>query len=518
MKLFKRPGPLAQLTLALVLLTGTLVLMADVLFNALPGRQGERHREHQRVAQMLSLHVASLMSADDGAALRQTLAGLTRQMPEVRSVGIRRADGALVAEVGSHHLQWRTPDGQADLAHQFTQQLASGGRSWGQVEVAFVPDERGALMRWLDEPAVKLLGFVTLAGALSFGLYMRRALQHLDPASVIPDRVQRAFDVMNEGVVVLDSRGRVMLVNTAFKGLHPEADAVRAGQPLSGLPWLGAGLPADVAEHPWNQAIAGKGENKGTINGATLEIGRDIQRPRQLLVNCAPITDPGGTVRGCLATFDDVSALHRANAALQQAMAETQAAREEVERKNTELLRLATRDPLTGCLNRRALYEALAPMWEAAKREGTPLACLMLDIDHFKSINDRFGHGIGDRAIQEVARCVQDSVRTTDLVCRYGGEEFCVIVPGLHREGLLALAERIRSRIQADCGPGVREVHDLEITASVGCEPQGRLAETVQQMIDHADQALYSAKRGGRNRVRAFEAVAAAAADAATPA
>jgi diguanylate cyclase len=110
-----------------------------------------------------------------------------------------------------------------------------------------------------------------------------------------------------------------------------------------------------------------------------------------------------------------------------------------------------------------------------------------------------------------VARCVQDSVRTTDLVCRYGGEEFCVIVPGLHGEGLLALAERIRSRIQTECGPGVREVPDLKITTSVGAEPQGRLATSVQEMIDHADQALYSAKRGGRNRVVAFEAETAAA-------
>jgi diguanylate cyclase (GGDEF)-like protein len=130
----------------------------------------------------------------------------------------------------------------------------------------------------------------------------------------------------------------------------------------------------------------------------------------------------------------------------------------------------------------------------------------MLDIDHFKSVNDTHGHAIGDRVIKEVANVLLDTARNIDLVCRYGGEEFCVVVPGLEPAALRQLGERIRARIEAECGPAVREVPDMKVTTSVGFEPAGAALASVQAMIDHADQALYAAKRGGRNRVVLFEA------------
>lgn len=510
MKLTWRPGPLSQLTLALVLLTSTLLLLADLLFNALPSRQAEVRAGQEQLGKILATQVAAQLSADDPDRLQPMLAGLAGQLPGVRGLAVRRADGTVVARADLPGAVPVVPAaGPATLAARppMTVQLTANGQAWGQLEVLFAPDLRKAWQRWLDEPAVRLVGFVLLAGALCFGLYLRRALQHLDPASVIPDRVQRAFDVMNEGVAVLDARGRVMLVNRAFKALHPEAAAVRAGQPLTGLPWLGNRPATDGEPPPWQRAMS----SKQPVHGSPLEIGLDVGRVRQLVVNCAPIADSGGTVRGCLATFDDITELHRANAALHKAMADTQAAREEVERKNVELQRLATRDPLTGCLNRRALHDALAPLWGRSKIDKTPLSCLMLDIDHFKSINDRFGHGVGDRAIQEVARCLQESVRGTDLVCRYGGEEFCVILPGLQEGDIRAHAERIRQKIEAECGPNLRELAELKVTVSVGCVPDAQQMPSMQTMMDRADEALYVAKRGGRNRVAYPEPADAAA-------
>ncbi len=489
-------SPLMQLTSALVLLTLTLVMMADLFLGAMPAQSELRQREHQRLAQALAVQVSELLRSDDRGTIEATLHGVARRVEGVHSLGVRRADGELVAQSGRHVEFWR---GGAQ-PHQLSIALAANGQRWGAVEVAFEPDTRGTLARWVAEPSVRLLAFMALTCTLAYGLYMRRALQHLDPASVIPDRVQHAFDVMAEGVAVLDVKGRVLLLNRAFRGLHPDAEAVRTGQPLSMLPWLGAGLPADPARHPWNRAMGAR----TNTSGDALEIGRDVGRPRHLVVNCAPITDTGGAVRGCLATFDDLTALHHANAALQLAMAEVSAAKEEVQLKNAELQRLATRDPLTGCLNRRALFETLDPMFAAAAAAGTPLACLVLDIDHFKSVNDTHGHGIGDRVIQEVARKLQDSARATDLVCRYGGEEFCVIVPGLPLAEVQAFAERLRARIEAECGPGVREVLGLRVTASIGCDAASQAAPSAQAMIDRADQALYAAKRGGRNRVALF--------------
>jgi diguanylate cyclase (GGDEF)-like protein len=505
-------SPLVQLTLALVLLTLGLIVAAHMLLGALPSHAETQQRERVRLAQALAVQVAELLRGGEREALQTTLSGVVRRLDGVASVGVRRAaegesEGVpasarlpLLADSGGHAERWRH-GAAADL---FSVPLASAGRKWGTVEVAFAPDTRHLLRRWWDEPLVRLLGFISLAGAFSYGMYMRRALQHLDPASVIPDRVQHAFDAMAEGVAVLDARGRVLLTNRAFRALHPEAPALRTGTPLSSVPWLGAGLPDDPVTHPWHRAMA----TSTNTSGDALELGRDVGRVRHLVINCAPITDAGGAVRGCLATFDDLTELHHANAALQRAMAEATAAKEEVQRKNEEvqrkneeLLRLATRDPLTGCLNRRALFEALEPMFAAARREGRPLGCLVLDIDHFKKVNDTHGHGVGDRVIQEVAKKLLEAARSTDLVCRYGGEEFVVVLPGIPPAQMQAFAERVRSRIQADCGAGVREVPGLLVTASLGCNTMGQAAASVQDMIERADQALYAAKRGGRNRV-----------------
>jgi diguanylate cyclase (GGDEF)-like protein len=234
--------------------------------------------------------------------------------------------------------------------------------------------------------------------------------------------------------------------------------------------------------------------------GTAVEAGDDEDR-RQLVLNAAPISDVGGAVRGCMVTVNDMSALHRANEALREAMGELAASKQEVEQKNLELERLATRDPLTGALNRRAFHAAFEVALREARSAGSALSCMMVDIDHFKSINDSHGHGVGDRVIQEVARKLQESARGTDLVCRWGGEEFCVVVAGLSAAESTEFAERLRMRIERECGAGVREVSGLRVTASFGVEMLSPKVDSAAALIERADQALYSAKHRGRNRV-----------------
>jgi diguanylate cyclase (GGDEF)-like protein len=202
-----------------------------------------------------------------------------------------------------------------------------------------------------------------------------------------------------------------------------------------------------------------------------------------------------------MVTVNDMSTLHQANEALRDAMAALAGAKQEVEQKNLELERLATRDPLTGALNRRAFHTAFDIAWRQAVSAGGYLTCLMVDIDHFKNVNDSYGHGVGDRVIQEVARKLQESVRATDLLCRWGGEEFCVVIGGLNAAASAEFAERLRMRIERECGAGVREVSGLRVTVSVGAEVLSRQIESTAELIENADQALYRAKRSGRNRV-----------------
>jgi diguanylate cyclase (GGDEF)-like protein len=305
---------------------------------------------------------------------------------------------------------------------------------------------------------------------------------------------------------VLDARGRLLLANKGFRALHPRAAEAGTGQALSAQDWLAAGLGSNAATHPWMRAIG----ERAAVSGVTVEIIGADGHAQQLIINAVPVTDAGGRVRGCLATFSDVSQLHRANAALRRAMAELTESREQVQRQNVELKRLATRDPLTGCLNRRAFTESYQTLFDGAQATAMPLSCLVLDIDFFKKVNDTHGHGIGDRVIQEVAKKLTESSRAADLVCRYGGEEFCVVMPGLDARRALEMAERIRRRIERECGPGVREVEGMKVTVSIGVAAMTSVVNTPLELVDLADQALYHAKRDGRNRVELFSATAAA--------
>ncbi|NJD08786.1 MAG: GGDEF domain-containing protein [Methylococcaceae bacterium] len=156
-------------------------------------------------------------------------------------------------------------------------------------------------------------------------------------------------------------------------------------------------------------------------------------------------------------------------------------------------------DPLTGTRNRAALLGCLRREWEMAKRYSQPLSAIMLDVDHFKTINDTYGHSVGDSVLQTVAQIIAGSVRTSDLLFRYGGEEFLVLLAGTGEDAATQLADRIRTTLERRiCLPG--DGLTIRLTASLGvaCLNHGELAET---LVHRADQALYRAKAAGRNRV-----------------
>jgi diguanylate cyclase (GGDEF)-like protein len=170
--------------------------------------------------------------------------------------------------------------------------------------------------------------------------------------------------------------------------------------------------------------------------------------------------------------------------------------------RNAELLdRLraqATIDPLTGCHNRRGFDEILGVEFQRARRYHRPLSLVLLDIDHFKTINDAFGHEVGDHALQRIGRAVRHTFRNTDSACRYGGEEFALIFPETGKDEGFRLAERLRVLIETL--PPNAEV-PRSLTASFGVAAFPDDGADISSMIRAADRALYLAKANGRNRV-----------------
>lgn len=172
------------------------------------------------------------------------------------------------------------------------------------------------------------------------------------------------------------------------------------------------------------------------------------------------------------------------------------------------LVEYAHIDPLTGLANRRALTARLAQEWARARRHGGSLACIMADLDHFKDVNDTHGHYFGDRLLCEIAKVIRTQCRECDLPIRYGGEEFVVLLPDEDAAGAARLAERCRRDIEqltltAAAGP-------LRATASFGVA-DSRCAASGQAVLQAADDALYEAKRDGRNRIAVAKASPAAA-------
>lgn len=175
--------------------------------------------------------------------------------------------------------------------------------------------------------------------------------------------------------------------------------------------------------------------------------------------------------------------------------------------KNRLLSEVSTRDSLTGLYNRWFVLEKIDSEMNRALRHGSPMSLLMLDIDHFKSVNDTWGHPAGDQVLQAIGKLLRESCRVYDVPGRYGGEEFCIVLPETKTGSTHVVAERIRSRLESTALPCGNT--SIRVTASIGIA--GMDLSMANEMlspaglINRADRALYSAKNRGRNRVEMWD-------------
>jgi diguanylate cyclase (GGDEF)-like protein len=165
------------------------------------------------------------------------------------------------------------------------------------------------------------------------------------------------------------------------------------------------------------------------------------------------------------------------------------------------LLRDALTDALTQLPNRRHGLDYLASEWAFARSNGLPMACLLLDIDHFKRINDTWGHAAGDAVLRQLADLLKRASRVEDLVFRHGGEEFAAVLPNAGVRAAAQIAERIRALVEKYSF--IWEQQSIPVTLSIGVANLSSSIKDSQALIDAADAALYEAKRSGRNRVAA---------------
>ncbi|MCR5864989.1 diguanylate cyclase [Aquincola sp. J276] len=494
-----RLGPAERIAIGLAALTSLLVLLLDLLLGVFPPAGEPERMARVRLANTVSTQLAVLVQQPDPAPLlRRAMEQAVAADGELLSMAVRRIDGSLLAATEGH-AHWVPPPGGGSSVTHLMVEVRRQAQPWGQVEMRFAPP--AADWRWLQ-----FMAGMWLAGGLLYALFLRRVLHHLDPGAAVPERVKHAFDTLTEAVMIVDRAGRIVMANRAFDGLHPQAAAAdRLGKPASGLQWLVQAMPAEPHEHAWHRVM----DSREASTGEVLAIPQpDGAPPRRLVLHATPVKDTRGAVRGALVTFDDVTELDRMNTELRAALGALEASRQEIEAKNRELTELATRDPLSGCFNRRALFAAFEPIFARAlaarlhgDASGGGLCVVMADIDHFKSFNDRYGHAVGDLVIKAVARALGTTLRPQDILARYGGEEFCILLPGLDIDEARQVADRLRQQIERHAGKHIEGQGTLRITSSFGVASVAGGAASAQALLEQADAALYAAKKAGRNRV-----------------
>ena len=299
---------------------------------------------------------------------------------------------------------------------------------------------------------------------------------------------QRIFESTPDALLLIDQAGRITLANAQAESLFGYDRRELIGQPVEML------VPSRVAARHVGHRAEFMAEAHSRQMGAAVELFARRKDGSELPVDImlSPMLIDGRHFTLCVAR--DITERKAAEDKLRLQTAELQ-------KLHAELRVLASRDSLTGLLNRRAFHEHAAQMLRTARRRKESAALLMIDLDHFKQINDRFGHAEGDHVLKMVAAALKATARENDIVARLGGEEFVVAVLGANEAESIAAAERLRLGIAAIGNT------KCNITASIGvttCTPHMQKHEVsliLAELLRQADRALYAAKHNGRNQV-----------------
>ncbi|MBB3210264.1 diguanylate cyclase (GGDEF)-like protein/PAS domain S-box-containing protein [Rhodopirellula rubra] len=320
----------------------------------------------------------------------------------------------------------------------------------------------------------------------------------------VPVELGEVLDRFPEGFFIIDGRFHILFANEAICQILGISHGHLEGRSVDSLKWCSS-MPRN---RPWHDALRTARSERTNPQGVPIAVGdeqlmlyeRSDQSRRLLAITVREIT--GLSIPDVMViSVRDATVVETYRAEMEDLLARVRRSREEAHQSNEHLRQLVTQDALTGCNNRRSLDEQADVLWKDSTEDGKPLSCMMFDIDHFKSVNDEYGHATGD----EVLRCVGTSLLHTfenvGQVYRYGGEEFCVMLPDHDLNAARSIGEKVRSTVSHLSVHSATTNEVIQVTVSIGVVDRNAGANSVSEMIDQADKCLYMAKRNGRNCV-----------------
>ena len=314
----------------------------------------------------------------------------------------------------------------------------------------------------------------TITGViLSWGLFNQQLLD------ITPVARNKVLENIGDGVIVLDRHNRIVDANPvtySMFGLDLNFPSTLLGKNIYEI------LP------DWPQW-----DNHSALSPDTkIRMEISIKQVRRIFsVTVSSLFDKSGTFIGLVSIFHDITEQKEINERLRKQL-------DKINHLQNQLRDQALRDPLTNCFNRRYLEETLAHESSRADNNEFMVGLVMLDIDHFKKVNDTYGHAAGDQVLQTIGTLLQQNIRIGDITCRYGGEEFLIIFPGIAIQAAIERTHAICSQIaamQVSAPSGAI----IKVTVSAGIAIYPIHGNSMEKVLEHADQALYSAKHAGRN-------------------
>lgn len=349
-----------------------------------------------------------------------------------------------------------------------------------------------SLLPWAGN-ALKELNFSSYGhldlAPLTFGLsgiifalaFLRTHLMDL-----IPVARSNLIETMQDGVLVLDIQNRIVDINPAMEKFIKDKDSSYLGKNVYEVlqPWMErTDLLADKTEI----------HSEKTVN---------LDSSHYLDVRVTPLYDKNHLLSGRLMVFRDITERKQVEKSLRQVNDKLQGQLIEIGLLQSKLREQAIRDPLTNVFNRRYLEETLDRELSRAARENYPVCIIMMDIDHFKQVNDTYGHEAGDLVLKAIAEMLSEQCRRGDFACRYGGEEFVVVMPNISLDTAYERAENLRRSLTLLRVP--YEYYSLNVTISMGiaCYPEN--GQSREATLRAADQAMYAAKEAGRDHILSY--------------
>ena len=490
----KRFKPTIWLSFGLASLTMALALTAYVI-GLMPDGYKVELESRAKVAESLAVQLAGAANRNDGTTLEETLSSVVERNEDVLSSALRRTDGSIVLSAGDHETHWvPAEDGKATPTHVSGPLFGPDGQQ-GTIELSFGPASTGKRILGIPTTLLMFLGFLMAAGFIGYFLLLRRTLRELDPGRVIPERVQKAFDTLSEGVIILDEKERILLVNQAFAEVYDQKSGPAIGSKINTLSWRMVDGRAQAGGYPWHTAIREGREMRKDL----LSLRTANGNIHNFNVNATIIADDKDKTIGAIVTLKDMTSQKHSKEELERTIEKLLQSEECIDHQRNELIYLTNHDSLSGCLNRRTFFQRLESDLDKPATEGEFTALLMIDLDRFSQLNRDYGAATGDRVIGGVAEIIKNAVREVGYVGRFTGDQFCIALPSINAVGADEMSKALLHDI-AD------KAHKLfpggsALTASIGIANGTGEGVATQSLINHADEALRIAKHSGRNQI-----------------